>query len=158
MRKLTLCVLVMLCLAPAPAGLAGRGVSAQSAATPAALKPYAVDYYYKVKWGHFDEFLELYKRNHYPILKRLQQDGHILSMSAAYPHNHASEATRWDMRFTIVFRDVLAEHLYSDEALKKQLYPDQAAFKREEQRRFELLLEHVDIPVDVDDLTNWPAR
>ena len=62
------------------------------------------------------------------------------------------------MRFTIVFRDVLAEHLYSDEALKKQLYPDQAAFKREEQRRFELLLEHVDIPVDVDDLTNWPVR
>ena len=38
--------------APAPAATTARGA------------PYAVEYYYKVKWGHFDEFMELYKRNH----------------------------------------------------------------------------------------------
>lgn len=155
MRKVTLCVIVMLCLAPASAGLAGPGVSAQSAAKPAALKPYAVEYYYKVKWGHFDEFLELYMKNHYPILKKMQQDGRILSMSAAYPRNHASEATRWDMRFTIVYRDVLAEHEETSEAFVKALYPDQVTFMKEEQRRFELLLEHMDIPVRIDDLKDW---
>lgn len=85
----------------------------------------------------------------------MQQDGQILSMSAAFPHNHASEATRWDVRFTIVYRDVLAEHLYTGDALIKQLYPDQALFKKEERRRFELLLEHIDIPIDTDDLTTW---
>ena len=112
-------------------------------------------YYYKVKWGHFDEFLELYKKNHYPILRKMRDDGHIVSMSAAYPRNHANEPARWDMRFTIVYRDVLAEHLYAADALIKQLYPDQATFKKEEQRRFELLLEHTDIPVVVEDAKEW---
>ncbi|MDQ3069958.1 MAG: hypothetical protein M3R55_09550 [Acidobacteriota bacterium] len=141
-------------LAPASTGLAREVASSQSAA-PAALKPYVVEYYYKVKWGHFDEFLELYKKNHYPILKKMQEQGHILSMSAAYPRNHASEPARWDMRFTIVYRDVLAEHLDTGDALVEQLYPDQVRFRKEEQRRFELLLEHTDIPVVVEDAREW---
>jgi hypothetical protein len=126
-----------------------------AAATAAPLKPFAVEYYYKVKWGSFDEFLALYMKNHYPILKKLQQDGHILSMSATYPFNHASESARWDMRFTIVYRDVVAAHADTDPAVVAALYPDQATFKKEEQRRFELLLEHTDIPIVVDDLKDW---
>ena len=51
--------------------LAGLGV-AHAQPAPAsrgdAAAPYAVEYDYTVKWGHFDEFMELYKRNHYPIL------------------------------------------------------------------------------------------
>ena len=38
------------------------------------------------------------------------------------------------------------------------LYPDQATFMKEEQRRFELLLEHTDVPVDIDDLKEWKGR
>jgi hypothetical protein len=35
--------------------------------------------------------------------------------------------------------------------LLKQLFPDQATFKREEQRRFEILDAHWDVPIkDVD--------
>ena len=26
-------------------------------------KPYTVEYYYRVKWGYLDEFMELYKKN-----------------------------------------------------------------------------------------------
>ena len=132
-------------------------IAQAGARTPVAtvLKPYVVEFYYKVKWGHFDEFHDLYLKNHYPILKRLQRDGLIVSMSAAYPRNHAGETTRWDMRFTIVYRDILAEQEETSEALVKELFPDQATFTKEEQRRFELLLEHIDIPVRVDDLTQW---
>lgn len=154
MNRVTACALALICLIPASAGTAGAPAQAQAAAKPP-LKAYVVDYYYKVKWGHFDEFLDLYKRNHYPILKRMQQDGHILSMTAAYPYNHASEGARWDMRFTIVYRDVLAEHQYDGTALVKELYPDQAKFKEDERRRFELLLEHVDVPMVIDDLSAW---
>ena len=32
--------------------------------------PYTVEYYYKVKWGHSEEFLTLFKKNHYPLLKK----------------------------------------------------------------------------------------
>ena len=158
MRRLTMCVLVLMCLAPAGAGR--DAVLAQAAAAPAAqpapaLQPYVVEYYYKVKWGHFDEFMELYVKNHYPILQKMQEDGKILSMSAAYPRNHASEPARWDMRFTIVYRDVIAAHDETGMAIVEALYPDQATFKKEEQRRFELLLEHTDIPIYVDDLKEW---
>lgn len=118
--------------------------------------PFAVEYYYKVKWGHFDEFVELYKRNHYPILQRIQQTGRILSMSAAYPINHAGEATRWDFRFIIVWKDAATAYEDFDPSpIVKELYPDQDKFKKEEQRRFELLIEHMDVPVVLDDLKKW---
>ena len=118
--------------------------------------PFAVEYYYKVKWGYFDEFMELYKRNHYPVLQRQQKLGRIVRMSAAFPLNHGGEANRWDMRYTIVWKDVATAHDDFDVApILKELYPDQAKFKKEEQRRFELLLEHMDIPVFLDDLTGW---
>ena len=37
--------------------------------------PYAVEYYYKVKWGHSEEFLTLFKKNHYPLLKKGVESG-----------------------------------------------------------------------------------
>jgi hypothetical protein len=123
---------------------------------PAASRAYAVEYYYKVKWGHFDEFMELYKRNHYPILLREQALGRILRMEAVFPRNHAGEANRWDMRFTIVWKDVtMTADGFDTSAIVKELYPDQARFKAEEQRRFEILVEHIDVPVRVDDLKGW---
>jgi len=48
-----------------------------------AQQPYSVEYYYKVKWGYFDEFMDLYKKNHYPILKELKKQGEILDMKAS---------------------------------------------------------------------------
>lgn len=122
----------------------------------AAAKPFAVEYYYKVKWGHFDEFMELYTKNHYPILQRFEKMGRIVSMSAAYPINHASETARWDMRFTIIWKDAATAYEDFDQsAIVKELYPDQDRFKKEEQRRFELLIEHTDVPVFLDDLKKW---
>ena len=48
--------------------------------------------YYTDKWGHFDEFVDLFKKNHYPILKEMQELGHIESLVIEYPLNHAGEA------------------------------------------------------------------
>ena len=117
---------------------------------------YAVEYYYKMQWGHFDEFMELYRRNHYPILQREQQMGRILSMSVAYPRNHAGEASRWDMRFTIVWKDAATAYDGFDSAtIARELYPDQAKFRAEERRRFELLIEHMDVPVRTENPEDW---
>jgi hypothetical protein len=118
--------------------------------------PYTVEFYYKVKWGYFDEFMELYKKNHYPILKELKKRGEIQDMKAVYPINHASESGRWDFRYTIVFKDFAASR---NQALSKsitlELYPDQEKFKKEEQRRFEILQEHIDVPIREDNLSEW---
>ena len=34
---------------------------------------FVTESYYTVQWGHFDEFMELFKRNHYPILAELKK-------------------------------------------------------------------------------------
>jgi hypothetical protein len=115
-------------------------------------QPYVVEYYYKAKWGHADEFLALFKKNHYPVLKKEMELGRILKVSMIAPRLHATEDGRWDYRVTIVFKNAaIANDNFDSAALIKQLYPDQETYKKEEQRRFEILDGHWDVPIkDVD--------
>lgn len=111
-------------------------------------QPFVVEYYYQVRWGFADEFLALFKKNHLPVLQKQVENGRILSVKIEKPRYHATEAGRWDYRVTIVFKNVAAAHDAGTEpAIIKQLYPDQEKFKREEQRRFEILLAHWDVPL-----------
>ena len=111
-------------------------------------QPYQVEYYYKVKWGFSEEFIRLFKKNHYPLLKKQVETGRILQVTAAKPRFHSTEDGRWDYRITIVFKNVAAAHDSEGEpALIRQLFPDQDTYRREEQRRFEILLAHWDVPI-----------
>jgi hypothetical protein len=112
-------------------------------------QPYTMEYYYKTQWGHQQEFLQLFLKNHYPLLQKEVEQGRILSVKIETPANHMTEESRWDYRVTLVFKNsTLATTTNPDEAaLIKQLWPDQATFTREEQRRFEILLSHWDLPV-----------
>lgn len=118
---------------------------------------FTVEYYYKVRWGSFAEFRRLYVKNHLPILRRYQSRGYILSMSATIPITHVGEGNRWDLRYDITWKD--ADHAFKDlpdeAAIARELFPDQVAFQREEQRRFELIVEHLDLPVTREDVTTW---
>jgi nitric oxide reductase activation protein len=72
----------------------------------------------------------------------------MLSVTAVRPRYHTTEEGRWDYKVTIVFKNLAAAHdPAAEEAVIKQLYPDQATFRREEQRRFEILLSHWDVPL-----------
>ena len=133
----------------AAVGLRGR-IQAQS--MPATEKPFVVEYYYKAKWGHADEFITLFRKNHYPVLKKNVELGRMLRVSAVMPVYHTTEDGRWDYRVTIVYKNAAVAHdNFDSTALLKQLYPDQETYKKEEQRRFEILDAHWDLPVkDVD--------
>jgi len=115
----------------------------------AADQPYIMEYYYKVQWGHQQEFLQLFLKNHYPLLQKNVESGRMLSVSVEQPANHTTEDGRWDFRVTIRFKNsTLATTANPDEErLIRQLWPDQEKYKREEQRRFEILLGHWDLPV-----------
>jgi hypothetical protein len=115
-------------------------------------QPYVIEYYYKAKWGHADEFLALFKKNHYPVLKKEMELGRMLKVTMAAPRYHATEDGRWDFRVTIVFKSAaIANDNFDSAALIKQMYPDQETYKKEEQRRFEILEAHWDLPIkDVD--------
>jgi hypothetical protein len=120
--------------------------------TPATDKPYVIEFYYKTKWGHADEFITLFRKNHYPLLKKELEMGRLLKVTAVAPVYHTTEDGRWDYRVTIVYRNAaVANDGYDSTTLQKQLFPDQETYKKEEQRRFEILEAHWDLPIkDVD--------
>jgi len=83
-----------------------RTKAAQSgAASEGNGQPFVIEYYYKAKWGHADEFLALFKKNHYPVLKKEMELGRMLKVSMAAPRYHTTEDGRWDFRVTIVFKN-----------------------------------------------------
>jgi hypothetical protein len=130
--------------------IAARPLLAQGAPPQAAAdQPYAMEYYYKVQWGRQQEFLQLFLKNHYPLLQKMVESGRMVSVKIEQPANHMTEDGRWDFRVTIRFKNsTLATTANPDEArLIKQLWPDQQTYQREEQRRFEILLAHWDLPV-----------
>src|ERR1017187_6388197 len=125
--------------------LLAQGAPPQGAAD----QPYTLEYYYKVRWGHQQEFLQLFLKNHYPLLQKIVEGGRMTSVKIEQPAYHTTEDGRWDYRVTIRFKNsTLATTANPDEeSLIKQLWPDQETYKREEQRRFEILLAHWDLPV-----------
>jgi hypothetical protein len=142
-RVSALVLALMLCLLPN--ALLAQGAPPQGAAD----QPYTMEYYYKVQWGHQQEFLQLFLKNHYPLLKKIVESGRALSVKIETPANHMTEDARWDYRVTIRFKNstVATTSNPAEDALVKQLWPDQETYKRDEQRRFEILLAHWDLPV-----------
>jgi len=110
---------------------------------------FTIENYYKVKWGYAEEFIELWKVNHYPLLKKAIEKGDIISVTAEKPKLHSGEDTRWDFKVILVFKN---EKAAFDPDLttpyKKQLYPDEKKLIKDEQHRFELLISHWDVMVD----------
>jgi len=133
--------------------LAAASTAGAQAPPAGASTPFVVEYYYTARWGHADEFIRLFKKNHYPVLKRRMDQGDILEITAAAPRFHGTEDGRWDYRVTIVWKNAAAPHEAFPEAELRRLFPDQETFRREEQRRFEILVAHWDVPVVQVDLT-----
>ncbi|HTS27417.1 MAG TPA: hypothetical protein VMH81_16180 [Bryobacteraceae bacterium] len=141
MRSILFTLVLSVCASP----LFSQGAPPQGGAD----QPYTMEYYYKVQWGHQQEFLQLFLKNHYPLLMKNVQSGRMLSVKIEQPANHGTEDGRWDYRVTIRFKNsTLATTANPDEErFIKQLWPDQEKYKREEQRRFEILAAHWDLPV-----------
>ena len=141
MRKVFITLLLLFVSLP----LLAQGAPPQGAAD----QPYVMEYYYKVQWGHQQEFLQLFLKNHYPLLKKGVEGGRMLSVKIETPANHMTEDARWDYRVTIRFKNstvATTADPYEEKTIK-QLWPDQETYKKEEQRRFEILLGHWDLPV-----------
>ena len=145
MRKLFLSIFAVLLTLQFSTALMAQGAPPQGGAD----QPYTVEYYYKVQWGHQQEFLDLFLKNHYPLLQKIVTTGRMLSVKIEAPAYHTTEDGRWDYRVTIRFRNstVATTANPDEEALIKELWPDQAKYKQEEQRRFEILAAHWDLPV-----------
>ena len=144
-RRIVLAVVALAIAAGTSGSLAAQGAPAQSSEGA----PYTIEYYYKCQWGHQQEFLDLFLKNHWPLLKKIEATGRIVSLKIESPAYHTTEDGRWDYRVTIVYKNsMVATSSNPDEAaFIKELWPDQDTYKKEEQRRFENLIGHWDLPV-----------
>jgi len=127
-------------------GLTGRLAAQTAPNTP----PYLVEWVYKVKWGHQDEFFDIFKKTQVPVLDREKQLGYIVDYTIYSGTSHRTgEDVRYDYRVLISYKDEASSKHGSE--VEKQLFPDQAAFKREDQKRWDLTLAHWDAPIRVID-------
>ena len=112
-------------------------------------KPARVAYYYKVRWGFQQEFERLFLQNHYPLLSAQEKEGvRIKSVNLYRPTFHGEGRSDWTFLVVITYANWAALGSPSgEEALARKLFPDQETYKKEEQRRFEILDAHWDVPL-----------
>ena len=122
-------------------------LGAQAPARQAAGEAKTIWYFYTVKWGAQDEFLDLFQRNHYPLLKAREKAGQYLSVKTFVPEFHGDGRADWTFAVELVVPPNAPTTPTNDEFIAK-MYPDRAKFDREEQRRFEILVAHYDIPLN----------
>ena len=108
--------------------------------------------YYKIVLGHQQEWLNLYKNYHYPILKQLKEKGLIQSITL-YKRDRHHLSPAWDYELQIVWRDKVAQVTGGGPELLHTIFPDWADYQKNEARRWEITEEHWD-----EDLSPVPVE
>src|SRR5688572_18038995 len=96
---------LMLASVEVPGTLTSAGMPARqkpAAAAPATAR--TTWFFYKVKWGFQDEFLDLFQRNHYPVLKARLDAGHYASIRTFTPTYHGDGRADWTFAVELVER------------------------------------------------------
>lgn len=119
--------------------------------------PVTVAYYYRTRWGAHDEWLDLFQRNHWPLLHAQLAEGRYTDVRLFTPRFHGDGRADWDVMVTITYRDWEAIAAHAPPELVKLLFPDEERFAADERRRFELLDAHWDVVLDDVALADGPA-
>jgi hypothetical protein len=127
--------------------LASAVSGAQAPPKQGAGEPKVTWYFYTVKWGFQDEFLDLFQRNHYPVLKAREKAGQFRSVRTYVPEFHGDGRADWTFAVELVAPPNPPATPTTEDIVAK-LYPDAAKFAREEARRFEILVAHWDVPLN----------
>src|SRR3712207_1169914 len=105
-------------------------------------------YFYRTTWGHHDEFVELFERNHWPLLREGVNAGQFLDVRRYVPRFHGDGRADWDVLVTITYRDWAALQRLTAPDLVERLFPDRERHEAEERRRFEILEAHWDVVLE----------
>ena len=144
MRHLAMGLLVTAALAGSATIVSTAQAPAPAPAADAAAR--TTWYFYKVKWGHQYEFLQLFQKNHYPVLKAQLDTGRFTSVKTYVPRYHGDGRADWTFAVELV-EAANPPTGPTEQELVRKLFPDEATFRTEEARRFELLEAHWDSPL-----------
>src|ERR1700689_787350 len=128
---------------------AQQAPSNSSSEASANAKPYLVEWVYKIKWGYADEFWEIFKKYQIATLNREKELGYVTSYTVYRPSLHTGEDTRWEYRVVIAYKNQ-ASSAHGGE-VEKELFPDRATQKQEENRRWQITEAHYDLPIHAID-------
>lgn len=106
---------------------------------------YQVEWVYRIRYGYQDEWWKIFQKYQIAILDREKTLGYVTNYSVVRPGLHTSEESRWDFRIVITYPDQAGATHEGD--VERALFPDRATLHREEQRRWELTLNHWDLPI-----------
>ena len=121
---------------------ADESLALEQALQKAQTQPWAIEVYYEIRDGYEQEFLELYKKNHWPVLSAEIDDGSLISVDIDAQQFAPPGGHKWDYRVTMVFTNILYRHEFlerSQEEIIDRLYPDRERFDLEERRRMEII-------------------
>lgn len=103
-----------------------------------------VESYYKIAPGKTDEWLELYRAQHLPILQERRRAGQILDITIYRPFLHQG-GPEWDFKVILRYRDFAAlGDRAAQDAIERRLYKDWDAHQQAERRRWEITARHWD--------------
>ena len=110
---------------------------------------YTEEWVYRIKMGHQQEWWDIFRRYQVPELDALKRSGDVLSYSIVRANLHMDEGARWDYRIVVVFKDfnTVGSLVQREDRLLLDLFPDVAARKSAETRRWDLTLNHWDLPI-----------
>jgi hypothetical protein len=116
--------------------------------------PVTIEDYDKLAPGAAKQWLELYKKNHNPILSQLMKEG-ILKSEKLYERRFHAASPAWDYKVVMVWRDwsALEQAPQREPQIIRSLYPNQEDHDRQERRRWEITEQHWDdvlseVPLD----------
>ena len=118
--------------------------------TSVSTKAYKEEWVYRVKHGYQEEWWRLFQRLELAELDAFKNTGEVVDYSVYRPSLHADEAARWDFRIIVTYRDIAAtmELRARQKAVIHRLFPDEAAYNAGQRRRWDLTLNHWDLPIN----------
>jgi hypothetical protein len=130
---------------PSIALLLAAGFLPATAQTRPSDQPLQVEWVYRVQYGHQDEWWKIFQKYQLATLDREKQLGYVTDYQVYRPGEHTSEDSRWDYRIIITYPNYDGSRREGE--VERQLFPDKATFQREEDRRWELTVNHWDLPI-----------
>jgi len=132
------------------AAMAGIGavrpaLAQDSPSQPAAEAPPIVEWVYTAQWGYFDDWYAIFKKYQIAILDEEKKEGLVTKYIVQRGGGHVGESERWDLRVLIYYKDAASRT--KARGIAQKLFPDQEAFRKEEQQRWRLTSAHWDRPL-----------
>ncbi|MGH9863762.1 MAG: hypothetical protein ACRD35_10100 [Candidatus Acidiferrales bacterium] len=135
--------LVSLALAVAALGVLAWSVMAQAPPATADMRP-VVESYYKIAPGKTDEWLEIYRTHHLPVLQELRREGRLADIIIYRPFLHQG-GPPWDFKVILRWRDFTAMgDRAHEEEVEHRLFTAWLPHRDAESHRWELTEKHWD--------------